>query len=342
MSDPQQDRYVRQTIFPGIGAAGQKKISAAKAVVVGCGALGSSIANLLARAGVGRLVIADRDFVELSNLQRQVLFDERDIERNLPKAVAAAEKLRQINSQIRIDPVVSDVSSENIESLIDSADVVLDGTDNFETRYLINDACVKHGINWVYGGAIASTGLTLTIRPGVSACLRCLYRKSPRPGSLPTCDTAGVVAPIVQVVSAWQAAEALKLLTGQGVLNEGLMHFDVWENRFDQFKLSRLADCPTCVQHQFDYLDAQAGTMTTVLCGRNAVQVSIHGASPLSLVSLAQKLSASVTNLNTNEYLLRFNAGEYEVSVFPDARAIIKGTDDESTARTLYARFIGS
>jgi adenylyltransferase/sulfurtransferase len=338
----QPDRYIRQTIFPGVGVAGQKKIAAACAVIIGCGALGSSIANLLARAGVGRLVIADRDFVELSNLQRQVLFDESDIARNLPKSIAAAEKLHLINSQIHIEPVVADVSSENIESLIEGADVVLDGTDNFETRYLINDACVKHNINWVYGGAIASTGLTLTIRPGISACLRCLYRKPPRPGSLPTCDTAGVVAPVVQVVSAWQVAEAMKLLTGQGVVNEGLIHFDVWENRFEQFKLSRLVDCPTCVQRQFDYLDAQAGTVTTALCGRNAVQVRVHGASPISLPSLAEKLSASVTNLNTNEYLLRFTAGEYEFSVFPDARAIIKGTDDESTARTLYARYIGS
>ena len=336
------NRYIRQIIFPGVGAAGQEKISAAKVVVVGCGALGSSSANLLARAGVGHLVIADRDFVELSNLQRQVLFDEDDIARNLPKAVAAAEKLRRINSQIRIEPVVSDVNSENIESLVDGAQVVLDGTDNFETRYLINDACVKHGINWVYGGAIAGTGLTLTIRPGISACLRCLYRKAPRAGSLPTCDTAGVVAPIVQVVSAWQVAEAMKLLTGQGVLNQGLMHFDVWENRLEQFKLERLADCPTCVQHEFEYLDATAGTVTTALCGRNAVQVRVHGANPISLAALAQKLSASVTNLNTNEYLLRFNAGDFEVSVFPDARAIVKGTDDESAARTIYARYIGS
>jgi molybdopterin/thiamine biosynthesis adenylyltransferase len=336
------DRYVRQTIFPGVGVAGQKKIMAASAVIIGCGALGSSIANLMARAGVGRLVIADRDFVELSNLQRQVLFDENDVAHNLPKAIAAVGKLRHINSQIQIEPVVADVSSENIETLIEGADVVLDGTDNFETRYLINDACVKHGINWVYGGAVASTGVTLTIRPTISACLRCLFRKPPRAGSLATCDTAGVVAPVVQVVSAWQVAEAMKLLTGQGVINAGLMHFDVWENQVEQFKLSRLLDCPTCVQRKFEYLDAQAGTVTTALCGRNAVQVRVHGAAPISLSALAQKLSASVTNVNTNEYLLRFSAGEHEFSVFPDARAIIKGTDDESTARTLYARYIGA
>ncbi|MBI3733064.1 MAG: ThiF family adenylyltransferase, partial [Chloroflexi bacterium] len=251
MSEPSLDRYVRQTIFPGVGVEGQQKLLAAKAVVIGCGALGSSIANLLARAGVGRLVIADRDFIELNNLQRQVLFDEDDIARNLPKAVAAAAKLRRVNSQITIEAMVTDVNSENIEGLIQGADVVLDGTDNFETRYLINDACVKHGIPWVYGGGIASTGMTLTVRPGQSACFRCLHRRAPRPGTLATCDTAGVVAPIIQVVSAWQVAEAMKLLTGQGTLNEGLMHFDVWENRFEQFRLNRLPDCPTCVQRRF-------------------------------------------------------------------------------------------
>jgi molybdopterin/thiamine biosynthesis adenylyltransferase len=342
MSDNRFERYIRQTIFPGVGKAGQEKLLSAKAVVIGCGALGSSIANLLARAGVGRLVIIDRDFIELNNLQRQVLFDEDDIAQNIPKAVAAANKLRRANSQIHIDPVVADVSSENIEVFIKGATVVLDGTDNFETRYLINDACVKHGINWVYGGGIASTGMTLTIRPGVSACLRCLYRKPPRPGSLATCDTAGVVSPIIQVVSAWQVAEAMKLITGQGTINDGLMTFDVWENQFDQFKLNRLPDCPTCVLREFEYLDATAGTVTTALCGRNAVQVSVHGASKISLTELGQRLAASATHINTNEYILRFTVEPYEISVFPDARAIIKGTDDEIIARTMYARYIGS
>ncbi len=341
MTSANLDRYIRQTIFPGVGAAGQEKLLASKAVLIGCGALGSASANLLARSGVGHLLIADRDFIELNNLQRQVLFDEDDITRNLPKAVAAAEKLRRINSQIKIESVVADVSAENIETLIAGADVVLDGTDNFETRHLINDACVKHHINWVYGGGIASSGMTMTIRPGVSACLRCVFNKSPRPGTLATCDTAGVVSPIIQVVSGWQVAEALKLLTGQGTLNEGLMHFDVWENRFEQIKLKRLADCPTCVQCRFDYLDATVGTVTTVLCGRNAVQVRVRGATPLSLESLAQKLSP-VAKVNANEYMLRFKVDAYEVSVFPDARAIIKGTEDESVARTVYAKYIGS
>jgi molybdopterin/thiamine biosynthesis adenylyltransferase len=342
MSDPRLERYIRQTIFPGVGAAGQEKLLAAKAVVIGCGALGSSIANLLARAGVGQLVIIDRDFIELNNLQRQELFDEDDIAQNLPKAVAATAKLRRANSQIRIESVVADVSSENIEALIQGASVVLDGTDNFETRYLINDACIKYGINWVYGGGIASTGMTLTIRPGVSACLRCLYRKPPRPGSLATCDTAGVVSPIIQVVSAWQVAEAMKLITGQGTLNDGLMTFDVWENQCEQFKLSRLPDCPTCVQRNFEYLDATAGTVTTALCGRNAVQVSVHGATKISLADLGKKLVGSATHINSNEYMLRFTVEPHEISVFPDARAIIKGTDDESVARTIYARYIGS
>ncbi|MBI5876659.1 MAG: ThiF family adenylyltransferase [Chloroflexi bacterium] len=335
-------RYQRQIIFPGVGADGQQKLLASKAVVVGCGALGSSIANLLARAGVGHLVITDRDFVELTNLQRQVLFEEEDVRRALPKAVAAAERLRRINSEIRIEGIVADVNNENIESLIAGADVVLDGTDNFETRYLINDACVKHGIRWVYGGGIAGHGMTLTIRPGESACLRCLYRKPPRPGSLPTCDTAGVVSPIIQVVAGWQVAEAMKLLTGKGKLNDGLMHFDVWENQMEQFKVQRHPDCPTCGQRQFDYLDARVGTVATSLCGRNAVQVRVQGHAPIALSALAQKLAPTVSNVVSNEYMLRFTAGDYELSVFPDARAIIKGTDDESVAKTLYARYIGS
>jgi adenylyltransferase/sulfurtransferase len=335
------NRYIRQTIFPGVGIAGQEKLLAAKAVVIGCGALGSSIANSLARAGVGRLVIVDRDFIELNNLQRQALFDEDDIARNLPKAIAAAEKLRRINSEITIEAVVADVSSDNIESLVAGAHVVLDGTDNFETRYLINDACVKHNIHWVYGGGIASHGMTMTIRPNVSACLRCVYKNPPRPGALATCDTAGVVSPIIQVISAWQTAEALKLLTGQGTLNEGLMHFDVWENQTAQFKVQRRDDCPTCAQRRFEYLEAKVGTVTTALCGRNAVQVRVRGAPPLALAALAQKLAAIAT-VHTNEYLLRFTVDDYELSVFPDARAIIKGTDDESVARTLYAKYIGA
>lgn len=336
------ERYLRQTIFAGVGKDGQERLLASKAVVVGCGALGSSIANLLARAGVGRLVIADRDFVELTNLQRQVLFDEDDLRHNTPKAIAAAEKLRRTNSEIKIDGIVADVNNENIESLIGGATVVLDGTDNFETRYLINDACVKHGIDWVYGGGIAATGMTMTIRPGVSACLRCLYRKPPRPGSLPTCDTAGVVAPLIQVVAGWQAAEAMKLMTGKGSVNEGLLHFDVWENQLEQFKVARQEDCPTCGLRQFDFLDARAGTVTTALCGRNAVQVRVQGHAPIALEDLAEKLRGAASNVVVNEHLLRFAADGCEVSVFKDARAIIKGTEDESVAKTLYARYVGN
>ena len=342
MSADNLDRYVRQTIFPGVGVEGQRRLLSAKAVVVGCGALGSSLANLLARAGIGKLVIVDRDFIELNNLQRQVLYDEDDLARNLPKAVAAAEKLRRINSQIGVEPVVADVSSENVESLIQDAGVVLDGTDNLDTRYLINDACVKHDIPWVYGGAIASTGMSMTIRPHAGPCLRCLYRTPPRAGTLDTCDTAGVVAPIIQVISGWQAAEAMKLLVGRGKLNEGLLHFDVWENTCEQYKVERRADCPTCVQHQFSYLDARAGAVTTALCGRKAVQVRVRDTQPLALDALQRKLAPAVSDLRANDYMLRFKVDHYEVSVFPDARAIIQGTDDESVARSLYARYIGS
>ncbi len=336
------DRYVRQTIFPGVGVDGQRKLLAAKAVVVGCGALGSSLANMLARAGVGRLVVVDRDFVELNNLQRQVLYDEDDVARNLPKAVAAANRLRRINSQISVEPVVADVSSDNVESLVGDASIVLDGTDNFDTRYLVNDACVKHDVPWIYGAGVAAVGMTMTIRPHAGPCLRCLYPRPPRAGSLDTCDTAGVVAPIIQVVSAWQVAEAMKYLTGSGRLNEALMRFDVWENVCERFNVPRLADCPTCVEHRFEYLEATAGTFTTALCGRKAVQVRVRGAPRLALDALRQKLAPSVSDIAVNEYMLRFAVDNFEVSVFPDARAIVKGTDDEGVARSVYAKYIGA
>ena len=335
------ERYARQILLPGIGEAGQRKLLRAKGVIIGCGALGTVIANTLARAGVGRIVIADRDFIELNNLQRQILFDEEDIARGLPKAVAAAEKLRRVNSSIRIEAVVADVHFGNIETLIKGADIVLDGTDNFETRYLINDACVRNDIPWIYGGVIAGHGMSMTIVPHKTPCLRCLFTDVPPPGMMETCDTAGVLGPIVGAIASVESAEAIKLLTGQGRLNEGLITVDLWENVFETIALpTRTEGCPACGAGNYEFLSAREGTHTTILCGHNAVQVSVRSAVRIDFAELARRL-APVGRVSFNEFMLRLTADGHEMTVFPDARAIVKGTTDESLAKTLYAKYVG-
>lgn len=336
------ERYTRQILFSGIGEAGQRKMLKSKAVIIGCGALGTVIANNLTRAGVGHLVIADRDHIELNNLQRQILFDEEDIARGLPKAVAAAQKLSRVNSSIRIEPVVTDVHFGNIEALIRGADIVLDGTDNFETRYLINDACVKNDIPWVYGGVIAGCGMSMTILPGKTPCLRCLYSEIPPPGAAATCDTAGVLGPIVGVIASIESAEAMKLLTGQGHLNEGLITVDLWANTFEFIAIpKRAGNCPACGRGNSEFLTAPESIQTTTLCGHNAVQVSARSASRINFSDLAHRL-APVGEVSFNEFMLRFKADGHELTLFPDARAIIKGTTDESAAKTLYAKYVGA
>jgi molybdopterin/thiamine biosynthesis adenylyltransferase len=335
-------RYVRQTIFPGIGQAGQQKLAEARVVIIGCGATGTVLANHLARTGVGHLTIVDRDFVELNNLQRQVLFDEQDLAENLPKAVAAERKLRAINSDIEVRGLVSDVNAENVEALIQGATVVLDGVDNFETRYILNDACIKHNLPWIYTGAVASYGMSQTIIPGQTACLRCHFEELPPPGANPTCDTAGVVGPLVAAIASVSAAEAIKLIVGQGELNQGIIHFDVWYNTFEQFE-SRgpRPDCPACQQRNFEFLNQEKGGQAISLCGRNAIQIRQPGVRQLPLSELANRLAEVSRITARNEYLLRFNVDSYEITLFADARAIIKGTEDESVARGLYAKYIG-
>jgi adenylyltransferase/sulfurtransferase len=336
-------RYARQIIYPGIGEAGQRKLFAARVTIIGVGATGSVLANHLARAGVGYLRLVDRDFIELNNLQRQLLFDEEDIAQMLPKAIAAARKLRRINSNIVIEDIVADVTPANIASLVADADLVLDGTDNFAARYLINDACVKLGKPWVYCGVIGAYGMTMTIRPGVTPCLRCVMGEMPAPGSVPTCDVAGVVGPIVTLMGSIVAAEAIKLIVGKGTINPGMIHVDLWEDSFDRFDLGgpRL-DCPTCSQRNYEFLNAEVGTRTTALCGRDAVQVSVTGTQGLNLGVLADRLRAArVGAIQANRYLLRAQIDGYEFTVFPDGRAIIKGTSDEAVAATLYARYVG-
>ncbi len=342
MDAQNRERYIRQVIFPPLGAAGQERLLAAQVVIVGCGANGTVMANTLARAGVGTLVIIDRDFVELNNLQRQVLFDEEDVRRGMPKAIAAAEKLKRVNSSIQIRGIVADVNAENIEDLIEGATLVLDGTDNFQTRFLINDACVKHGLPWVYAGAVGSYGMTMTIVPGESACLRCVFEQEPAPGTLATCDTAGVIAPIVNVMASIACAEAVKVLAGAGKRNEGLIHVDLWENSFESFAISRKSNCVTCVQNKFEYLEGERTALETAsLCGHNAVQVNPGRGHAIDLAVFGERLRP-IGEVSVNDYLLKLTVDGYEVTVFPDARAIVKGTDDPTVARGLYAKYVGT
>ncbi len=338
------ERYSRQMRFPGIGEDGQRRLSESRVTLCGCGALGTVLANTLVRAGVGCLRLIDRDFIETNNLQRQVLFDERDIGENLPKAEAAARKLATINSAVRVEPVVADIDRTNILDFVKNADLILDGTDNFEIRYLINDAAVKLGIPWVYGGCIGSHGQTMTILPGETPCLRCVFEAAPGPGEVGTCETAGVVGPIVNVIASYQAAEALKLLTGHRErINRDLLYFDVWENVQKRIKIAPLlgaVDCPCCRQKKFEWLDGEHGTQTTSLCGRNAVQVSHRSETRLDFEDLS-RLLAPQGHVSYNRFLLKFQVDSYEFTVFPDGRAIIKGTGDIEKARTLYAKYIG-
>jgi len=339
-----EDRYSRQIRFPGLGEAGQRRLMAARVTICGCGALGTVLANHLVRAGVGHVRVVDRDFIETHNLQRQILFDEDDVADNLPKAEAAARKLRRINSQVVIEPVVTDIDHTNILELVGDADLILDGTDNFETRYLINDAAVKLDKPWIFGGVIGSEGQTMTIVPGRTPCLRCVVETSPPPGMTPTCETAGVLGPAVAVVASFEAAEAIKLLSGAGEsANRELIMFDIWDWSFRRLKIQGLlgkVDCPCCGRRDFAWLEGRMGSHTTALCGRNAVQVATRRAEPLNFGELAGRLTP-LGEVRHNAYMLRFAADGHEFTVFPDGRAIIKGTNDIARAKTLYAQYVG-
>lgn len=344
MTDISLDRYSRQMRFHGVGEDGQRKLVNSHVTLCGCGALGTVLANALVRAGVGHLRLIDRDFIETNNLQRQVLFDEHDVAENLPKAEAGARKLGAINSSVHVEPVVTDIDRTNILDLVEDADLILDGTDNFEIRYLINDAAVKLGKPWVYGGCIGSHGQTMTILPGETPCLRCVFEAAPAPGEAGTCETAGVLSPIVNIVASFQAAEAIKILTGRlPQVNRDLIYVDVWDNILKRIKIAPLlgkVNCPCCQQRRFEWLDGEHGTQTTSLCGRNAVQVSHRTAARLNFEELARHLEVD-GEVSYNRFLLKFNVDGYEFTVFPDGRAIIKGTSDVDKARTLYAKYIG-
>jgi adenylyltransferase/sulfurtransferase len=342
--DPNLDRYSRQMRFFGIGEDGQKRLLESHVTLCGCGALGTVLANALVRAGVGHVRLIDRDFIETNNLQRQVMFDEHDVADNLPKAEAAARKLAAINSSVHVEPVVTDIDRTNILELVRDADLILDGTDNFEIRYLINDAAVKLEKPWVYGGCIGSHGQTMTILPGQTPCLRCVFEAAPNPGEAGTCETAGVLSPIVNIVASYQAAEAFKILAGKlDKINRELIYIDVWDNIQRRIKIAPLlgkVDCPCCKHRRFEWLEGEHGAHTTSLCGRNAVQVAHRSPTALNFEDMARHLE-TLGAVSYNRFMLKFQADGYDFTVFPDGRAIIKGTNDVDKARTLYAKYVG-
>jgi adenylyltransferase/sulfurtransferase len=353
-------------LLAGFGEAGQRKLLGSTAVVIGCGALGTVIADMLARAGVGHLVLIDRDFIELTNLQRQVLFDEQDVADALPKAEAARSKLARINSQVAVTAIVDDVNLTNIDRFAAGADVLLDGVDNFETRYLVNDWAVKHATPYVYGGAVGTVGTAFAILPHsadgdaaweqapggskATPCLRCLFEEAPPPGAGATCDTVGVIGPAAAIVANFEVAEALKILTGNfDRVCPTMLTFDLWSNTFKQFKVARAydeGDCPCCKHGKFEYLDGDLGSGATMLCGRDAVQLRQNqAAAGVDLDEVAGRLRQHGA-VTVNRFMLRAALTErgqaYELTLFTDGRAIVKGTHEPSVARSLYAKFVGA
>jgi adenylyltransferase/sulfurtransferase len=327
-------------LLAGMGAEGQERLLRSKAAVVGCGALGSFQAGALARAGVGRLALIDRDYVELSNLHRQWLFDEPDAEQALPKAVAAARRLDKINSGIQVTPWVADLTASNISDLLAEADLILDGTDNFETRYLLNDYAVSRNLPWIYGAAVGSYGLTMPVIPGRTACLRCIYPNPPS-GAQPTCETVGVLNAITSLIASFQVADALKILCGQaGSVRARITTVDLWSGQVRQIEQPAPDPaCPTCGAREFPYLEG-AGRAPVTLCGRNAVQIH-ERTRPLDLADLKEKLSR-LGEVRANQFALRFFVAPFEMTIFPDGRAIVKGTTDTGLARSLYAKYVGN
>lgn len=340
MTAEQREKYSRQILFAPLGEAGQRRLLASRAVIVGCGALGSFHAAALARAGVGELIIIDRDYVEPSNLQRQWLFDEADAADAIPKAVAAARKIAAMNSSVKVGAKISDLTSENAEELLLPADVILDGTDNFETRYLVNDVAVKHEVPWIYGAAVGSYGLTMPVLPGHSACLACVFPEAPG-GASPTCDTAGVLNAITAMIASLQVADALKVLSGNVKQVEArLLTADVWQNGIRTISTAKPdVNCRVCGHRKFEYLDG-AHRRPISLCGRNAVQIH-ERRNGVDLTALRATLEP-LGKVRANEYALRFECPPHEMTVFPDGRAIIKGTADLGLARSLYTRYVGT
>jgi adenylyltransferase/sulfurtransferase len=341
---PVDPRYARQALFPPLGERGQEALGRSTVLLVGCGALGTHLADLLARAGVGTLRIVDRDFVERSNLHRQSLFDERDVEEGLPKAVAAARRLAAINPDVRIEPVAAHLDAGNITRHAEGADLLLDGTDNFETRFLLNDRALQSGTPWVYAACVGAYGMTMTILPGTTPCLRCLVREPPPPGSVETCDTAGILGPAAALASALAAGEAIKILSGaRDAISTDLVAFDLWANTTQRLALSRGAmsrGCPACDEGRYEFLLAQ-GTRAITLCGRNAVQIRPAPGRVADLDAIERRL-APLGPVTRNPYLLRTEIDGCTLALFADGRAIVSGTADEARARALYDRYVGA
>ena len=337
-----QERYSRQILFEGLGLHGQQRLLASSAVIVGCGAIGAASASLLVRAGVGRIRILDRDFVEPSNLQRQTLFDESDARYALPKAVAAERKLKSINSSVSVEGIVADLNSQNAAELLQGFDVILDGADNFETRFLVNDFAVQSNCPWIYAAAVAAYGLTMTVLPGTTACLACLLSAPDTlTGMEQTCDTIGVLGSVVNLIASLQATEAIKLLSGnRDALHCRLTSCDVWTGHFQSVQVPRNRGCHVCVRRDFAYLHGQSQPHIT-MCGRDSVQIHEHHR-VLDLAALKSRLIRTIPEVRHNEFLLRFRVASYEMTVFADGRAILKGTTDPAVARSLYARYIGA
>ncbi len=365
-SAPDLSRYARQMLLPGFGPEGQRRLLESTVLVLGCGALGSVAADMLARAGVGHLRIVDRDFIELSNLQRQVLFDEQDVIDAIPKAEAARRRIARVNSQVEVTAIVDDINHGNIERFAEGVDLMVDGLDNFETRYLANDCAVRHGIPLLYGGAVGTAGMAYAILPHTVAgdtwwetcpggshatpCLRCLFEQAPPPGESPTCETAGVIGPAVAMIANFQVAETLKILTGNlDQVSPTMLNIDLWDNTLLQLKVGDArasADCPCCKRHDFEYLDGKAGSSATSLCGRDAVQLrhrQQNGA--IDFEELASRLAA-YGPVTVNDFMLRANLADgdqrYELTLFPDGRAIVKGTGSPGVARSVFAKYVGN
>lgn len=357
-------RYHRQMLLPGFGEDAQRRLLNSKALILGCGALGTVIANLLARAGVGHLVIVDRDFIETTNLQRQVLFDEADVRDAVPKAEAARRKIAQINSQVKVTAIVDDINHTNIEKLAEGCDVLVDGVDNFETRFLANDVAVKLGLPYVYGGAVGTVGMCYAILPHTPAgdkpwekigkatpCLRCIFEQAPPPGMNPTCDTAGVLASTVSIIASYEVNETLKILSGNfDRVSPTLLHIDTWDNHTKQLKVARAYDvgeCLCCKKRDFEFLSGKLGSSTTTLCGRNAVQLTHHDGQTrrVDFDEIASRLRAH-GSVTANKFMLRAditdNGEPYELTLFSDGRAIVKGTKHSHVARSIYAKYLGS
>jgi len=334
------DRYSRQMLFRPIGEVGQKKLQQSSVCIIGMGALGTVLANHMVRAGVGFVRMVDRDYVEQSNLQRQMLYDEDDVRESLPKVVAAERKLRKVNSSVQLEAIVADVSLHNIEQLLNGIDLVLDGTDNFQTRYLLNDACWQRGIAFVYGGAVSSRGMSALFIPGKTPCLRCFIQSADSTGQ--TCDTVGVIAPVVDIVASYQAVEALKYVVGAGEQQrESVVTFDIWHNQYYELKFNKpRLDCPCCGTKQYPALHEQEQDMIVTLCGRETVQFTSRGS--LDIRMWKERLEGIATAVRFNPYLLKVELSEGErLVLFADGRVLVQGTEDLVRARTIYARYIG-